>query len=196
MGRLTEGIQKFQAEVVPGRREQLAALASSQDPKVLIVACADSRVDPSLITQTDPGDIFVIRNAGNVVPPADAANNGSAASIEFAVKALNVEEIIVCGHSDCGAVKGALAPEGLTSLPHVAAWLEHVTPALSGLGEGPSVDAAVEANVLQQIEHLRSFDFIRDAVENGGLVLSGWVYDVGTGAVRVSDGGDFTPISA
>ena len=129
------------------------------------------------------------RNAGNIVPPSDSglAADGMAASIEFAVKALHVSDIVICGHADCGAVKGAMAPDSVTALPYVGAWLQYAET-----GKTHDLDAAIEANVLAQLEHLRTYDFINEAVNAGSLVLSGCVYDIASGLVRVFDGTSFT----
>ncbi|MCL4122432.1 UNVERIFIED_CONTAM: hypothetical protein GTU68_003628, partial [Idotea baltica] len=186
--RLIDGIARYSAEVHAASQPLFDDLATGQSPDVLFLTCADSRVDPSLITQTKPGDIFVCRNAGNIVPPSDSglAADGMIASIEFGVKALHVADIVVCGHADCGAVKGALAPESVEPLPHVGAWLQYADH-----GDHHDLDAAIEANVLAQLDHLRTYDFINEAIDAGTLTLSGCVYDIGSGLVRVYDGTDF-----
>lgn len=188
MQRLLDGIARYSNEVHPTTQALFDELSQGQSPHVLFLTCADSRVDPSLITQTQPGDLFVCRNAGNIVPPSDSglAAEGAVASIEYAVKALNISSIVICGHADCGAVKGAMAPESLASVPHVAAWLEYIDH-----GDHAELDRAVEANVLAQLAHLRTYDFVTEAVDAGTLTLSGCVYDIKTGAVRVFDGAAF-----
>ncbi|MDB4102784.1 hypothetical protein N9549_01780 [Acidimicrobiales bacterium] len=189
MQRLIDGIARYSEEIHASSQPLFDDLAQGQAPDVLFLTCADSRVDPSLITQTKPGDIFVCRNAGNIVPPSDSglAADGMAASIEFAVKALHVSDIVICGHADCGAVKGAMAPDSVTALPYVGAWLQYAET-----GQTHDLDAAIEANVLAQLEHLRTYDFINEAVDVGSLVLSGCVYDIASGLVRVFDGSSFT----
>lgn len=188
MQRLIDGIARYSEEIHAESQALFDDLATGQSPEVLFLTCADSRVDPSLITQTKPGDIFVCRNAGNIVPPSDAglAADGMAASIEFAVKALQISDIVVCGHADCGAVKAAMAPESAEALPHVGAWLQYADH-----GGKQDLDEAIEANVLAQLDHLRTYEFIKDAIAAGSLTLSGCVYDIGSGQVRVYDGTDF-----
>lgn len=188
MHRLIDGIARYSEHIHAAKQPLFDDLAQGQSPDVLFLTCADSRVDPSLITQTEPGDIFVCRNAGNIVPPSGSGlgAEGMMASIEFGVKALRVSDIVICGHADCGAVKGALNPESVASLPHVAAWLQYADH-----GGHQDLDAAIEANVLAQIEHLRTYDFITDAVDAGELTLSGCVYDIGSGLVRVYNGTEF-----
>lgn len=192
MEKLISGVARYTADVHPTKQPLFDELATGQSPEVLFLTCADSRIDPSLITQTDPGDIFVCRNAGNIVPPSDSglAAEGMAASIEFAVKALLVSEIVVCGHADCGAIKGAMDPESVTALPHVAGWLR-----FASTGGQAQLNDAIEANVVAQIEHLMTYDYVADAVERGTLNLSGWVYDIGSGSVRMYDGTSFVDSS-
>jgi len=187
--RLIDGIARYSNEVHPANQPLFDSLAHGQSPDVLFLSCADSRVDPSLITQSQPGDIFVCRNAGNIVPPSDSglSDDGVIASIEFGVIALKVSDIVVCGHADCGAIKGLLHPDSLTSLPYVTKWLEWADH-----GGHQEPERAVEANVLAQLAHLRTYAFINEAVAVGSLTLSGCVYDIASGQVRVFDGTDFT----
>lgn len=188
MQSLFDGIARYSQDVHGKNQSLFDELATGQSPEVLFLTCADSRVDPSLITQTQPGDIFVCRNAGNIVPPNDAglAAEGTVASIEYAVKVLSVSAIVICGHADCGAVKGAMDLDSVESLPLVASWLQYADTA-----ENDDVDAAIEANVLAQLENLRTYPFIRDAVASGALELVGCVYDIRRGMVRVFDGKEF-----
>ena len=125
MKHVLSGVEKFQKEVYPEKKAEFEKLANGQSPEVLFITCSDSRIDPNLVTQTEPGDLFICRNAGNVIPPHSNQTGGMTASIEFAVAALGVTHIVVCGHTDCGAMKGALSPEKLDSLPHVKEWLGH-----------------------------------------------------------------------
>ena len=125
MEKLISGIARFRNSSFEERKKLFSELATGQSPEVLFITCSDSRIDPNLVTQTEPGDLFIIRNAGNIVPPHMRTAGGVTASIEFAVAALGVTHIVVCGHSDCGAMKGALNPGALTDLPHVQDWLEH-----------------------------------------------------------------------
>src|SRR5947208_16582436 len=125
MQKLVEGIHHFQANIFRSQRELFERLAHGQQPDALFITCSDSRINPNLITHTEPGDLFILRNAGNIIPPYGAANGGEGATIEYAVAGLGVQDIIICGHSHCGAMKGLLAPEGLQDLPVFAAWLSH-----------------------------------------------------------------------
>lgn len=192
--RLLEGVATFGAKVVPERAELFAELAGGQSPDTLLITCADSRIDPSLITQTEPGDLFVIRNAGNIVPRLDAdgtSADGTAGSIEFAVAALRVEHIVVCGHSSCGAMVGLADPASLETLPSVARWLEHSEVLCSE--DTSDLDDLIERNVLLQLEHLATYPAVRDALNAGTVELHAWVYDIGSGVVRVHNGERFVP---
>jgi carbonic anhydrase len=192
MHKIIDGVARYTSEIHPNRQPLFDRLATGQSPEVLFLTCADSRIDPSLITQTDPGDIFVCRNAGNIVPRSDAglAAEGMAASIEFAIKALRVSMIVVCGHADCGAVKGAMYPDSVTELPQVAAWVGH-----ADTGGNSDLNAAIEANVLTQIDNLWTYDFVAEAVAAGTLQLAGWVYDIGSGSVKIHDGDRFVNVA-
>src|SRR6516162_5964907 len=125
MQKLIQGIHRFQQENFRPMQGLFEELSKHQNPEALFITCSDSRIDPNLLTRSGPGDLFILRNAGNIVPPHGAAPNGEAATIEFAVVALNVKDIIVCGHSDCGAMKGLLRPELVAPLPAVSAWLAY-----------------------------------------------------------------------
>ena len=190
--RLLEGVVTFGAEVVPERAALFAELAKGQSPDTLVITCADSRIDPSLITQTGPGDLFVIRNAGNIVPRLDAdetSADGTAASIDYAVAALKVKHIVVLGHASCGAMAGLAAPESLEGLPSVARWLEH-SESLRDAGTD-DLDDLIERNVALQLEHLAAYPTVKAALAENRLELHGWVYDIGSGQVRVFDGEKF-----
>jgi carbonic anhydrase len=125
MQKLIQGIHYFQANHFRPRQELFQRLANGQNPEVLFITCSDSRIDPSLITHTEPGELFILRNAGNIIPPYGVSSGGESATIEFAVAALGVQDIIMCGHSHCGAMKGLLAPETLKEMPALTAWLCH-----------------------------------------------------------------------
>ena len=141
---------------------RILTLGVGQNPEVLFITCSDSRIDPNMVTQTGPGDLFICRNAGNVVPPHSNQTGGMTASIEFAVAALGVEHIVICGHTDCGAMKGALAPEALDELPHVKEWLGHCRGATEvvkhkhGSVGSEHLDEVTKENVLLQIQHLKT----------------------------------------
>lgn len=195
--KIREGYEAFRATQYPQHQELFEQLREGQSPEVMLVTCSDSRIDPNLITQTLPGELFVIRNAGNLVPTRQAS--GVAATLEYGVKALKVKHIVVCGHSHCGAVSAALAPESLSDLPYVAAWLEESGPDLpEDLPEGDDrLDAAVEHNVRAQLANLHALPFVQQAVEAGELELHGWVYEFETGDIRqlCEDSGCFESIA-
>lgn len=175
------------------KSDLFAALATGQSPHTLFLTCADSRVDPSLLTQTDPGDLFVVRNAGNIVPSLDtddSSADGTAASIEYAVAVLGVKNIVVCGHSGCGAMSGLASPESLSELPSVARWV-----AQSGAdATGVSVEALIESNVVIQLEKLANYPSVRAALDRDALTLHGWVYDIGSGTVTTYNGTSFVDL--
>ncbi len=193
MQKIIEGIRQFQRDVFPAKRPLFQRLAGGQWPEALFVACSDSRLALDLITQTGPGDLFVCRNAGNIVP-AHGQNDAVSATIEYAVSALRIRHIVICGHSDCGAMKGLLHPESLSSMPQVAKWLgnsEGALRALEGVRLDPDSPAALEAvtrlNVRLQMEHLRTHPHVFARVESGNLELHGWVYHIASGEVQAWD---------
>lgn len=189
------GLKRFQDEVYPGHRELFAHLAENQQPRALFVTCADSRIVPNLILQAEPGELFLIRNAGNIVPPARSADGGgTVASIEYAVAALDITDVILCGHTNCGAMKGILHPEKVAAMPNVAAWVQHAEPARRAVErlypeavEEEKLERVVEQNVIQQVKNLLTHSFIRSRVEQGRMEIYGWVYDIRTGHVRGLD---------
>ncbi|GAB3093721.1 carbonic anhydrase [Aestuariicella hydrocarbonica] len=189
MDHVISGVARFQNEVYPAKREAFAKLANGQNPEVLFITCADSRIDPNLVTQTEPGELFICRNAGNIVPPHSNETGGMTASIEFAVAALGITDIVVCGHTDCGAMKGAIAPEQLDNLPHVKEWLGHCRSATEVVrhrhGElcKDHLDEVTCENVLQQIQHLRTHPAVAVGLASGNLTIHGWVYNIASGEV-------------
>jgi carbonic anhydrase len=190
MQKLVDGLHKFQAEVFNSNQELFQPLVNGQRPEVLFVTCSDSRVAPNLITQTNPGELFILRNAGNIVPPYGPWTGGEAATIEFAVLGLGVRHIIVCGHTNCGALSALLDPAVLEDAPAMRAWLVHAEATRRLVEEnypqvtGPArLTVAVEENVLTQIEHLRTHPAVRSRVARGELSLHGWVYKLETGEV-------------
>lgn len=193
MERVISGVAKFQKEVFPAKEAQFRKLANGQNPEVLFITCADSRIDPNLVTQTEPGELFICRNAGNVVPPHSSQTGGTTASIEFAVAALGVSHIVICGHTDCGAMKGAIAPEKLDRLPHVKEWLGHcraateVVRARCGELGGEHLEAVTCENVVQQLQNLRTHPAVATGLGCGRLTLHGWLYDIASGEVRYYD---------
>jgi carbonic anhydrase len=189
---LVAGVHQFKHEVFRHQRELFERLAEGQSPQTLFITCSDSRIDPNLITHTDPGDLFVLRNAGNIVPAYGAKGGGEVATIEFAVTGLGVSDIVVCGHSHCGAMKGLLHPEYLTEMPAVTEFLQHaeatrriVKSKYSNLRGEPLLDAAIEENVLVQLENLQTHPAVAAALAGGILKLHAWVYDIASGEVYV-----------
>ena len=193
MEEIIAGVRTFQREVFPENRALFAELAAGQSPDALMITCSDSRVDPYLFTQARPGQLFVLRNAGNLVPKYGQHVGGVTATIEFALVGLRVPNIIVCGHSGCGAMAGLLNPASLRGMPRVAQWLQHAAVVGDSLAEAGQRDApdalerAVEANVIVQLDHLRTHPSVADALAAGRLVLHGWVYHIATGEVTAYD---------
>jgi carbonic anhydrase len=203
MKRLIDGALRFQGEVYQEHRDLFLELAAGQQPEALLITCSDSRVAPDLIVQAKPGDLFICRNAGNIAPPYSDINGGVTATIEYAVAALNVKHIIVCGHSDCGAMKALLHPEKLNGLPSVKSWLHHASRAEvvvrenhPELDEKARIDALIEENVLAQLDNLRTHPCVASRLKSGTLSLHGWVYDIESGQIRVSTNQSaFLPLS-
>ena len=193
MERLIEGHKRFLAEVFPGRKSHFHLLAESQAPAWLFITCADSRVLPDLILGTEPGDLFISRSIGNVVPMASEVD-GVTATIEYAIDVLKVRHAIVCGHSDCGAMKAALNPDGLGNLPKARRWLAHVQAAFDyrqplNPGDGDSAELAslIRGNVVAQLMNLRAQSAAARAEAAGRLTLHGWYYDILTGKIEEYD---------
>ena len=193
MEKLINGIVQFQQEPFKSREALFAELANGQSPEVLFITCADSRIDPNLVTQSEPGELFICRNAGNIVPPHAKVAGGVTASIEYAVAVLGVKHIIVCGHTDCGAMKGALNPQGLQELPHVHNWLNHskaaveVVKAKCGRTTVEELLMMTEENVLLQLQHLRTHPTVAVRLANDEVSLHGWVYHIENGMVSCYD---------
>jgi carbonic anhydrase len=203
MQKLVRGVHTFQKHVFGTRRDLFERLAVGQRPMALFITCSDSRIDPNLITQTEPGELFILRNAGNIVPPHGSGTNGEAATIEFAVVALGIRDVIVCGHSGCGAMQALLAPGDVETMPAVRAWLGYADSTRRIIGEnyasleGPArVAAAVEENVLVQLENVRTHPSVAAALAEGRLRLHGWVYKIETGEVFAfhPESGQFRPL--
>jgi len=190
MQKLIAGLHHFQTQIFLSHKELFERLVKGQNPDALFITCSDSRINPNLITQTNPGDLFILRNAGNIIPPYGAANGGEGATIEFAVVALGVKDIIVCGHSHCGAMNGLLHPEVLTDLPAVAAWLSHaaatrriVKENYINLDEKQLLNITIQENVLVQLENLKTHPAVAACLSRGQLNLHGWTYKIETGEV-------------
>jgi carbonic anhydrase len=203
---LKAGIRQFRTKVYPQNQETyVKAVSAPQQPHALIVTCADSRIDPELITQSKPGDLFVTRNIGNLVPAYGEMLGGVSAVIEYAVSALKVRHVVICGHSDCGAMKGLLHPEAVEEMPTVKSWLKNAHAALSVASSlvkpeekpGTLIHRLTEENVLLQMQHLRTHPSVAGAMAREELTISGWIYDIGKGQVRISEDGGrvFVPVT-
>ncbi|MGB6133279.1 MAG: carbonic anhydrase [Acidobacteriaceae bacterium] len=193
MKRLLQGYARFRREVFPEKKDHFHLLSELQTPDVLFITCADSRVVPDLILQTEPGDLFVCRTAGNVVPPHGYMPGGVSATVEYAVEVLQVKHIIICGHSDCGAVKAMFDRRDLSRLPLTARWLGLVEPAWKYVNPDGATDARsqyvalIHANVQAQMANLKTHPEIGRALAEGRLEVHGWYYDILTGAIEAYD---------
>ncbi|MEK6233534.1 MAG: carbonic anhydrase [Planctomycetales bacterium] len=187
---LLTGVRSFQRDVYPRMRGLFDELDQGQSPSTLFITCSDSRITPALITNTDPGEIFVVRNAGNIVPPYEQGG-GEAASIQYAVEVLKVKDAVVCGHTRCGAMAAILNPESCGGLPAVGNWIQFSQRVRDRLpSDGLAEDLltlAVRENVIAQLETLRDHPSVRGAVDAGSLKLHGWVYSIALGDVEIFD---------
>ena len=186
--KLLEGISRFQKRVYPKHQSLFEKLALGQRPEVLFITCADSRIDPALLTQTKPGELFICRVIGNIVPPYPETIGGVSATIEYAVGVLRVPLVIVCGHTDCGVIKGALNPEPLAAYPNVTSWLRHAK--VEHRTTEPSEEfllALTERNVVAQLHTLRSHPAVAARLQDEDFLLQGWVYHIGSGTVTAYD---------
>jgi len=206
LDKLKEGVRKFRTDVYPKHADLYTrAAVEAQRPHTLFIACADSRVDPNEITQSGPGEVFVLRNIGNMVPAYGEMLGGNSAVIEFAVSALKVRHVVICGHSDCGAMKALLAPDTTRSMPTVTSWLTNAKAALTvaetlhtkSEWRRDMLSLLTEQNVLLQLQHLKTHPAVAGAMALGELTVSGWVYDIGKGQVSIAEDGQrtFTPIA-
>src|SRR5262245_28054760 len=205
MKKLVRGIHHFQTTIFSMYRELFERLSHGQQPETLLITCSDSRIAPDLLMQTQPGDLFTLRNAGNLIPPYGAANGGEGATIEYAVAALGVKHAIVMGHSNCGAMKGLLNPESLADMPLVGEWLKHAAatrhvvderyPDLKGVD---LLNAAIKENVLVQLDNLRAYPKVASLMAKGALTLHGWIYEIESGQILVYDPqvSHFVPITS
>ena len=196
MNDLIGRVFSFETTVFPNQSALYGKLSSEgQSPKALMISCADSRIVPEQIMQANPGELFVCRNAGNIVPPFSQANGGVSSTVEYAVMALGVRDIIVCGHSDCGAMKAVSAPAVLEGMPNVAAWLRHstaaeqvVTHSYPAMDNGERVRAIAMENVVAQIAHLRTHPSVAAGIARGEIALHGWFVDIHHGQILGLDG--------
>lgn len=205
MNELIGRVLRFEKDVYSSKSELYGVLArEGQSPTALMISCADSRIVPEHVMQADPGDLFVCRNAGNIVPPFAQMNGGVSSTVEYAVQALGVTDIIVCGHSDCGAMKAVSEPHLVAKMPNVAAWLRHssaaervVSDAYPELCNGERIRAISLENVVAQIAHLRTHPSVAAGIARGDLSLHGWFVDIHAGQILALDGesGQFSPVS-
>lgn len=188
MKKLIKGIVEFRKGLTEENRRLFAQLALGQKPDALFIACSDSRVVPNLFASTNPGDLFVLRNIGNLIPPASASSKDSSASavIEFAVFSLNVSNIIVCGHSECGAMQALSQGVDSDCCPHLQSWLQYGKESLNKVRGGYTINPLLsehnqvsQVNVLQQMEHISSYPFIRDRLAKKQIRVHGWWFDIG-----------------
>ncbi|MFD7901785.1 carbonic anhydrase [Kitasatospora sp. NPDC059722] len=181
---LTEGLAQFQRDVFPAKKELFAHLAAHHAPHTLFIGCSDARVVPELITGCEPGELFVIRTAGNLVPAYTPGADGVAASIEYAVAALGVREVVVCGHSACGAMTALAHGHDLSGAPAVADWLRLADASVARTATTEDVPALVRQNVLAQLANLATHPSVARALAGGRITLRGWVFDIATGRVE------------
>ncbi|HKY63633.1 MAG TPA: carbonic anhydrase [bacterium] len=201
MEKLVKGILEFRRNLSPEVRESFAKLALGQKPDVLFVACSDSRVVPNLFASTNPGDLFVVRNVGNLVPSweelgAGKGDSSVGAALEFSVGALKVKDIVICGHSECGAMQALIEKPVNSEMPYLSSWLKNGLPAMKEkklpLQETPGLSQAnrlSQLNVLMQIQHLRTYPFIRSALRKGVLRIHGWWFDIHNAEVHAYKSG-------
>jgi carbonic anhydrase len=194
MEKLVEGFKKFQAEVFRDKRELFSRLSESQTPRALFITCSDSRIDPTLLTQAEPGELFILRNAGNIVPSYGETMGGSTATIEYAVAMLGVKHVIVCGHTDCGVMRALLHPESVEDLPAVKSWMIQaettrriVRENYADLKGEELLVTTIQENVRIQLDHLKTHPAVAVRLRRGTLTLHGWVYSIPTGDIWAYD---------
>ncbi|OYW25125.1 MAG: hypothetical protein B7Z55_00235 [Planctomycetales bacterium 12-60-4] len=201
MQRLVEGVHHFREVGFSRHKELFSRLGSGQNPEACFITCCDSRVDPNLITNSEPGQLFIVRNVGNLVPCHGTSNNGELAAVEFAIAELGVQDVIVCGHTGCGAMKALLGGQGSPTIQrwliHAEATREIIRERYSHLDGDDLLTAAAEENVLVQMEHLRTLPVIASRLAQGRVHLHGWMFKIATGEVFAydSDLHHFLPMS-
>jgi carbonic anhydrase len=206
MQKIVQGVCRFREEIFHRQKDWFEHLANKgQNPEALFITCSDSRVNPNLITQTEPGDLFLLRNAGNIIPPYGAANGGEGATIEYAVAVLGIKNIIICGHSHCGAMAALMESSGLEDLPAVSNWFNHAHATRQIMrrryrdveDKARLAELAVQENVLVQLSNLRTHPCVSAGLANGDLHLYGWVYYIETGCIAAYEPaqGCFIPLN-
>jgi carbonic anhydrase len=208
MQQLIDGYARFRSSVFPQQSALFEKLAAGQQPQALFICCSDSRIVPEVVMQCEPGTLFPSRSVGNLVPPPTETSSGVAATIEYAIRVLRIPDVIVCGHSDCGAMKGILESENIESLPAVRSYLEHAGPSSRWLTRllkdsnsfsfEQRLKLLTEANVIAQLHNLRNHPAVHDALNNNTVRIHGWLYEIGTGAIQQFDveQGRFRPLLA
>jgi carbonic anhydrase len=206
MQQLIDGYARFRSDVFPQQSGLFEKLAKGQQPQALFICCSDSRVVPEVVMQCEPGTLFPCRSVGNLVPPPTETASGVAATIEYAIRVLRIPDVVICGHSDCGAMKGILESEKIESLPAVRSYLEHAGPSskwltrllkdATSLSFEQKLKLLTEANVIAQLQNLRNHPAVDDALKNNTVRVHGWVYDIGTGGILQFDSeeGCFRPL--
>ncbi|MFN5854998.1 MAG: carbonic anhydrase [Pseudanabaenaceae cyanobacterium] len=195
MRKLIRGLREFKDHHFPAHLELFEKLGMSQKPKVLFITCSDSRIDPNLLTKAEVGELFIVRNAGNIIPPYGTTANGEGATLEYAIQSLEIEQIIVCGHTHCGAMNGLLKLDHLREeMPLVYEWLKLaegtrrlVKENYSHLSNKEILEITSAENVLTQIDHLKTYPIVRSRLYQGRLNIYGWVYNLETGEVLAYD---------
>lgn len=205
LAKVVEGVKKFQRDVYPDQRAVYEGLKHRQEPMAMFFTCADSRILPNVLLQTGPGEIFTERTPGNIVPKYSDHVGGVTASMEFAILALHVPLIVVCGHTDCGVVKALLEPERASGMPALQAWMRHSLPARERLlrehndagSTAEKLRLLTEYNVVAQLENLKTHPAVESRCASGELALEGWIYDIGDGSVRAvqAESGQFEPLT-
>jgi carbonic anhydrase len=199
---IINGFLRFQKDIFPARKELFKTLATGQTPKALFISCSDSRMVPELVTQREPGELFVIRNAGNIVPSFGPEPGGVSATVEYAVAQLKVTDIVICGHSDCGAMKAVATCACLDHMPAVKHWLNYadaarmINESKNHANENERIAGMVRENVIAQLNNIRTHPSVALALAQGRLTLHGWVYDIESGSIDALDATNtFVPLA-
>jgi carbonic anhydrase len=187
--RLKFGVKQFQKESNEQYRIIFDRLAEAQDPHTLFITCCDSRINPNLITSSFVGELFILRNVGNIIPPYQTDDTpAEAAAVEFAIGLLNVKEIVICSHSGCGAMKAILDQKNLATLPSLKKWLSTAQELQNAIeSQGLNQDEAARLNAVIQLEHLSCYPMIQEKIKNHQIQIHAWYYDIRTGQIEEWD---------